>query len=111
MPRSKLLPWETLMLIKNQPVNRRRILRGMLNGAAVTVSLPFLDSILNESGTALAATGQPLPMRFGTWFWGLGCDPSIFIPKTTGSNYELPPQLAPIAKVKQQVNVFTNYNV
>jgi len=30
--------------------------------------------MLNDSGSALAA-GAPLPVRFGTWFWGLGHSP------------------------------------
>ena len=38
---------------------------------SVAVGLPLLDVFLNENGTALAATGQPLPARFGTWFLGL----------------------------------------
>lgn len=69
------------MLIKGRPVDRRRVLRGVLNGAAVTVALPILDCMLNDSGTAFAATGQPLPVRFGTWFWGLGIDPVPFTPR------------------------------
>ena len=50
--------------------NRRRLLRGMLGGGAVTLALPFLDCMLNSNGTALAG-GRPLPIRFGTWNWGL----------------------------------------
>jgi hypothetical protein len=83
----------------------------MLNGAAVSVSLPFLEIFLNENGTALAATGQPLPERFGTWFWGLGIDPGVFIPKTVGANYELTDELKSLEKVKQYVNVYSNYDV
>lgn len=99
------------MLIKSTGrFNRRRLLRGALNGAAVTISLPFLDILLNDSGTALAATGQPLPSRFGTWFWGLGVDPGIFKPKTA-SLADLPPQLMALEKVKQYINVFTNFDV
>ena len=99
------------MLVKTQSVSRRRVLRGMLNGVAVGVGLPILDVFLNDNGNAFAATGAPLPARFGTWFWGLGVDPGIFAPKTAGPAYELSPQLEPLAKVKQHVNVFTNYNV
>ena len=56
--------------------SRRRILRGLLNGSAVSVALPFLNCFLNANGTALAS-GAPMPVRFGTWFWGLGATNSI----------------------------------
>ena len=37
----------------------------------------------HRNGTALAATGAPLPLRFGTWYWGLGHTPGHAItPKT-----------------------------
>ena len=51
---------------------RRRVLRGMLAGGAVTVGLPIFDCLLNDNGTAFADTGAPLPTRFATWFWALG---------------------------------------
>ena len=54
----------------NKDLTRRRILRGMVGGGAVTLGLPFLDCMLNTNGTALAG-GRPLPVRFGTWNWGL----------------------------------------
>ena len=40
---------------------RRGFLRGTFAGSAVAVGLPFLDCFLNDSGTALAGTGQALP--------------------------------------------------
>ena len=46
--------------------SRRRVLKGVLGGTAVTVALPFLDSFLDGKGEALAATGQRVPIRFGT---------------------------------------------
>lgn len=58
-----------------RPFSRRNVLRGVLGGSAVTVGLPFLDCMLNSNGTALASTGQPLPVRFGTWYWGMGHTP------------------------------------
>jgi hypothetical protein len=99
------------MLIKTGPVSRRAILRGTLNGAAVAVALPFLEIALNTNGTALAATGTPLPARFGTWFWGLGIDPGIFKPPAPGRLTTLPPQMQPLENVKEHVNVFTNFDV
>ncbi len=56
-------------------LSRRRVLRGMMGGAAVTVGLPFLDCFLDSNGTALAPTGTPLPVCFGTWFYGCGLNP------------------------------------
>jgi len=100
-----------LLIMDDNRFSRRRVLRGILNGAAVTVSLPFLDCMLNSNGTALAATGTSIPLRFGTWFWGLGCDPSLFTPSTTGPLGELPVQLQPLEKVKRYVNVLTNFDV
>jgi hypothetical protein len=100
-----------LLITDNSRFSRRRILRGTLGGAAVTVALPFLDCLLNTNGTALAATGTELPTRFGTWFWGLGCDPGLFVPKTSGALGELPEQLKSLENVKKYVNVFTNFDV
>ena len=60
------------MSITNMLATRRRLLRGMMGGTAVSVGLPFLNCFLDESGTVLAATGQKLPTCFGTWFWGCG---------------------------------------
>ena len=99
------------MLIKKVAMGRRSVLRGILQGGALSVSLPFLDCLLNTNGTALAATGRPLPTRFGTWFWGCGMDPSIFVPKEVGTNFALPEQLAPLKAIQQHMNVFTNFRV
>ncbi|MEQ9314924.1 MAG: DUF1552 domain-containing protein [Henriciella sp.] len=88
-------------------LNRRRVLKGMLNGSAVTVALPLLNCFLNDNGTALAS-GKPMPVRFGTWFWGLGMADSIFVPKTTGYNYELPEEITALAPIQQHMNLFTN---
>jgi len=91
--------------------SRRRVLRGVLNGGAVTVALPLLDCFLDTNGTALAATGTPIPTRFGTWFWGMGMNNSVFIPKKVGADYDVPEELAALKDVKQHVNIFTNYRV
>ena len=99
------------MLIRTDRPSRRQVLRGVLNGAAVAVSLPLLNAFLDGNGTAMAETGKPLPMRFGTWFWGLGVDDNIFVPKTTGANYALPKQMEALEAVKQHLNVYTNFNI
>src|SRR5580658_9955494 len=90
---------------------RRTALRGMLNGAAVAVGLPFLDLFLDDNGQALAAAGAPLPTRFGVWFWGLGVNPKRWIPDQTGPNFDLKVELAPIKPFQSKINVFSNFPV
>lgn len=91
-------------------LSRRRVLRGMLNGGAVTIALPLLNCFLNENGTALAS-GAPIPLRFGTWSWGLGMSEAIFVPKKTGPDFDLPLEIASLKPVQQHINLFTNYHV
>jgi hypothetical protein len=98
------------MIIRSQP-SRRSVLRGLLNGAAVSVALPFLDGFLNENGTALAATGTPLPVRFGTWFWGCGLNPGRWEPKKTGADYEITPELQPLDRFRSKLNVYSGLKV
>ena len=49
-------------MIPLKQVNRRRILKGMLGGSAVTIGMPFLDCFLNSNGT-----------RFREWRAVAGC--------------------------------------
>ena len=91
-------------------ISRRRVLRGVLGGAAVSVCLPFLDCFLDGHGEALAS-GVPVPTRFGTWFWGLGMNKKIFLPTRTGPSFDLGEELESLRPVQQHVNLFTNYRV
>jgi hypothetical protein len=79
----------------------------MVGGAAVNVALPLLNCMLNTNGTALA-DGKPLPVRFGTWGWGLGMTSSIFVPKKYGADFDLPEEITALAPVKQHINLITN---
>jgi len=91
-------------------INRRRVLRGMLSGATVSVGLPILDCMLNTNGDAFAA-GQEIPPRFVTWFWGLGFGEQQWRPKATGADYELPPQLQVLTPFKKKMNLFSGTQV
>ena len=90
--------------------SRRRVLRGLMNGSAINVAIPFLECFLNGNGDALA-DGSPIPTRFGTWFWGLGVVDQIFLPKKVGHGYELTPQIASFEGVNQHINLYTNFDV
>jgi hypothetical protein len=92
-------------------LSRRSALKGLMNGATIAVGVPFLDAFLDGNGSALAATGAPVPIRFGTWFWGLGVNPNRFYPTTEGPDYEMPPELAPIGELRHKISVFKNFNV
>jgi hypothetical protein len=91
-----------------QGFDRRRVLRGMLGGSAVTVGLPLLNVFLNGNGTALA-DGKPMPVRFGTWFWGLGMQKQIFVPDKVGANYDLKEEALAFKPVQQHMNLLTNF--
>jgi hypothetical protein len=89
--------------------DRRTALKGMLGGGAVSVALPFLDCFLNTNGTALAATGAPLPIRFGTWFWGCGLTPGRWIPQKIGAGYDMAPELKPLEAFKDRLTIFSGF--
>jgi hypothetical protein len=89
---------------------RRTALRGLLNGATVAVGIPLLDMFLDGNGQALAATGGAVPVRFGTWFWGLGVNPNRWFPGKAGANYELKPELEPIKAFQSKINILGNFN-
>jgi len=89
----------------------RQTVRGSLLGAGVSVALPFLDLFLNTNGDALAATGAPLPRRFGTWFYGCGMNPHRWNPTTEGPDFDLPPELQPIEPVREHISVLSGFSV
>jgi Protein of unknown function (DUF1552) len=92
-------------------LSRRRAMKGMMNGLGIAVGVPLLDCFLDGNGQALAATSKPVPIRFGTWFWGLGVNPTRFFPDNPGPNYDLKPELAPIKEFAHKINVLGNFNV
>jgi len=88
-------------------LSRRRVLRGMMEGAAVGLALPFLDCFLDENGEALAADGKAPPVCFGTWFYGCGFNPGRWEPKTTGPNYQFGIELEPLTPFRPKINVYS----
>src|SRR5688572_5667604 len=91
-------------------LDRRSLLRGALGGGTVALGIPFLDIFLDGNGTALAS-GRPMPRRFGTFHWGCGCQPKIWVPAKTGMDWELSEQLQPFAPVRKKMNVLSGFNV
>jgi len=91
--------------------SRRRVLKGMLAGSAVTVGLPFLDCFLNENGTAVAATGQSLPSIYGSWSWSLGLNPGQWEPPTVGKITRMGRETAALERFKDKINLYGGLSV
>ena len=94
-------------------LNRRSLMRGMLGGTAISVGVPALDQFLNGSGSAFA-DGAKLPVRFGTYFWGLGLTDTPtggtrWVPKKAGAGYEITPEMESLKSVKDKVSVFSGF--
>src|SRR5882762_2702821 len=88
---------------------RRTVLRGMLaGGISVAIPLPRMAGMLNGNGTAYAG-GAPLPLRYGTWFFGNGINPPEWVPAATGvgNAWTLSTALMPLQPVKSYLQVIT----
>jgi hypothetical protein len=92
-------------------LDRRTLLRGTFQGSAAIVALPFLNCFLDGNGQALAATGQRIPTRFNTFFFGLGLTTQLWVPKKAGLDYEMTGQLKPLEPYKNKLNVFSGMRV
>jgi hypothetical protein len=93
-----------------KPISRRTLLRGLMQGAAVSVALPPLEAMFNLSGTAYACGGG-LPLRFGLFFWGNGNLPERWTPTGEGTSWELSEQLEPLAPVKDLISVVSGMSI
>ncbi len=99
-----------MTLLKTHKPNRRSFLRGTLAGATVGVGVPFLNLFLNEHGSALAS-GAPMPLRFGTWFWGLGHTPGRGMRAHEGTDYEFIEECTSLEPYKKEyINYYSGFN-
>jgi hypothetical protein len=87
------------MFITKKSLARRTFLRG-LGGS---VALPLLDSML----PAFAADTAPSTPRLGFIYAGNGIVHQHWIPETTGKDFALSRNLAPLARVRDHLNVIT----
>lgn len=87
---------------KRLVIPRRTVLRGLLGSVAVAMALPPLEAMFDESGTALA-DGNPIPRRFGFFWWGSGVRLEHWIPGSQGAGWygagnAIPEELQPFTK-------------
>ena len=100
-------------ILKKLKFSRRHALRGMVGGIGVSMSLPVLEIMCNNSGTAFAQ-GAPLPTTFGIFFWGNGIHPgSQWTPSGTGDGnaWQLPPNLQDFANLKDYMTLVTGLDM
>ena len=100
-------------ILKKLKFSRRHALRGMVSGIGVSMWLPVLEIMCNDSGTAFAQ-GAPLPTTFGIFFWGNGIHPgSLWTPSGTGDGnaWQLPTNLQDFANLKDYMTLVTGLDM
>ena len=94
------------MIITKKALPRRTFLKG----AQATLALPLLDAMI-PAATALEKTpAKPVP-RLGFVFIPMGCDHSRWTPQDAPELGELSPILSPLEPVKDDLIVFTNFEL
>ena len=87
------------MIITKRALPRRTFLRGM----GATVALPFLDAMV----PALSARAAKPAVRLGFVYIPNGTIQPMWVPPTTGKNFELSPILSPLASVQDRITVLS----
>jgi hypothetical protein len=90
------------MFISKKHLSRRAVLRGL----SASVALPLLDAMV-PAHTALAQTAAAPTQRFSLIYVPHGVIMEAWMPKTVGTNYEMPAILQPLAGVREHFNVIT----
>src|SRR5690554_6287987 len=88
------------MFVTKKAIDRRTFLRG----AGATIALPLLDAMV----PAFAADALVAPPRLGFVYVGNGIVHANWTPKTEGRDFELTPNLRPLAGVRDYLNVLSN---
>jgi Protein of unknown function (DUF1552) len=89
---------------KKEAAKRGTSRRRFLAGAAVTIGLPWFES-LARVGRASAAPARPV--RFVAWHIPNGVYRQNWFPTTDGPDYTLPSTLAPLQPLKSKLLVFS----
>ena len=84
------------------------MLRGAIGGMSVALGLPIFEAMLDSTGTAMA-DGSALPCRFVTFMFGNGVRLDRWVPTTTGPDYELTEELAPLAGVRDYCSILSGF--
>src|SRR5262245_4926745 len=85
--------------MKTWPISRRTALRGI----GVSVALPLLEAMTPARSNALGANPPTAPTRAAFVYVSNGVHMPAWTPTTTGSGFDLPPILAPLKPVRDEV--------
>src|SRR5436190_24243452 len=80
--------------------------RAVLQGMGATLALPFLDAMLPAFSRRAIAAAKPAH-RFQTFYVPNGMAMEYWLPKGTGSAFELSPILEPLAEYRNQMLVLS----
>lgn len=96
---------------KRHHFSRRRMLRGMFAGSAITVGLPWLETLVSPTKRAWASADGLFPKRFGIFYWGNGNRPERWTPIGEGTGYALSDELAPLAGLEDKLTVISGMSI
>ncbi len=88
-------------MAKKWQISRRR----MLQGIGATIALPVLEAMGKPLSTAFPVKS---PIRSAFFYMPNGVHPEHWNPKEIGTNFSLTRQLAPLAKLKNDVSILGN---
>lgn len=86
---------------RQEALSRRRFLRG----STVLLGLPFLPSLTHK--TYASAEEIKAPIRSAFIYFPNGVWEKAWVPEKTGSDFELPPSLEPLADLRSEVTVLS----
>jgi hypothetical protein len=90
------------MFISKKAIPRRTVLRGM----GAVLALPLLDSMVPALSALGKTAGKPVH-RFGVMYVPNGMIMKNYLPLVEGTEFELTPTLAPLAKFREQILVLS----
>lgn len=91
------------MFITRRHLSRRTLLRG----AGAALALPLLDAMI-PAATSLAQTAAAPRPKLGFFYFPHGAIMDKWTPAATGTVFELPPILAPLAAYRNRMTIVSN---
>lgn len=97
--------WHQFRGVGGRPAQKGMSRRAFLHGAGAFLSLPFLESVLPVGVNAWASNHVPVRLLF--YYVPNGMHMPAFTPQTSGTQYDLPSILEPLASHRERFNIYT----